>query len=304
MNMNPYFADGKHFETEPYKPERLSHVMVATLNIAGQLWMGLSERLASLKFMFKHIKAEIIGFQEFGKNNQKILEEIRSDYDYVPGEELGDIIVNPIAYNHMRFVPLEFGTVWLSEHQTKNVGWDASGIRAFTWAKFEDCYIKNCLVYINTHFDNVGIQARVKSAEQIVNFVENNFADTPTIIGGDLNFALHTNFEGLSEQQKRYWHDEERKKPHQVFTNAGFVEGWQATHRNTPRPNTFHDKLGLDNDPTNSLYPTNDLDYLYGRGVKILGCKLNRDSLGGIEYSDHYAVMMWFRYESLGQYFE
>lgn len=87
------------------------------------------------------------------------------------------------------------GTFWLSETpDTPSVGWDASLKRIATWAILVNPKDEDTLFIMDTHFDHLGVTARLKSAELLVSKIQELNNGFPSILMGDFNFT--SDFEG------------------------------------------------------------------------------------------------------------
>ena len=99
--------------------------------------------------------------------------------------------MSPVFYRADRFELIESGVFWLSStpEVIASVGWDARITRIATWARLRDLGAPDArtILWVNTHFDHVGVQARLESARLIRNFVETRQADHDLIITGDFN---------------------------------------------------------------------------------------------------------------------
>lgn len=75
------------------------------------------------------------------------------------------------------------------------MGWDAALERICTWARLKDLETNSFFWVFNTHFDHRGKQARLKSAELILETIalKNEKLDYPVILMGDLNAPSHSN---------------------------------------------------------------------------------------------------------------
>jgi endonuclease/exonuclease/phosphatase family metal-dependent hydrolase len=56
-----------------------------------------------------------------------------------------------------------------------------------TWAKLRDRKNDRTFVWLNTHWDHVGAEARIQSAKLIRNWLTTHATNTPVIITGDFN---------------------------------------------------------------------------------------------------------------------
>ncbi len=89
-----------------------------------------------------------------------------------------------------RFEIIESGHFWLSE--TPDVigskSWDTSLPRMATWVELKDTKATGTpsLVWMNTHFDHIGVEARKQSARLLRERVQSQ-KDKPVIVTGDFN---------------------------------------------------------------------------------------------------------------------
>ncbi|RNL54157.1 endonuclease/exonuclease/phosphatase family protein [Pedobacter jejuensis] len=98
-----------------------------------------------------------------------------------------------IFYDKTRFNKKDGGTFWLSE--TPNVpskGWDAVLPRVCTWVKLYDNLNKKEFIVFNTHYDHVGVQARIESAKLIKQKIQQIAPKLPVVYTGDLNVTPET----------------------------------------------------------------------------------------------------------------
>ncbi len=89
-----------------------------------------------------------------------------------------------------RFTVAESGTFWLSETPDKagSKSWDSALPRIVTWAKLSSKGQEPSeFVYLNTHWDHRGQQARVESAKLIRRWVREHAGSLPVVMTGDLN---------------------------------------------------------------------------------------------------------------------
>lgn len=102
------------------------------------------------------------------------------------GKEQGEFTT--IFYRKERFEELESGTFWLSE--TPDVpgskSWDSMFPRVASWARLRDLKAGGRkLLFVNTHFDHRGVQARIEAAKILRDFVSKRGG--PAIVSGDFN---------------------------------------------------------------------------------------------------------------------
>lgn len=104
------------------------------------------------------------------------------------GDNQGEF--NTIFYRFACFELLDKGTFWLS--QTPEIpgskGWDASYTRICSWVKLRFRRTQQILYHFNTHFDHIGVSARLESARLLLDRIQ-KIADSSTsvILTGDFN---------------------------------------------------------------------------------------------------------------------
>lgn len=96
-----------------------------------------------------------------------------------------------VYYRRDRFELLEGGHFWLSEtsDQPGSKSWDSSLPRMATWVRLLDRRAPAALpvLFINTHFDHQGAQARLQSARLLRARVETDVASNRVVVTGDFN---------------------------------------------------------------------------------------------------------------------
>lgn len=91
-----------------------------------------------------------------------------------------------ILYRRDKYNLVDWGTFWLSETPDKvSMGWDAKYKRTCTWVILENKETKEQYAHVNTHLDNVGIEARIKSVELILEKAAS--FDMSVVVTGDFN---------------------------------------------------------------------------------------------------------------------
>ena len=154
-----------------------------------------SKRKDNVKALVKFHEADILCAQEaLAEQFDFILEN--SDFAAVgagrdDGQRKGEF--SPIYYNKDRFDKKDGGVFWLS--QTPDVpskGWDAQFKRVCTWIKLYDKLNKKEFLVFNTHYDHVGVQARIESAKLIKQKIQKIAPKLPVVYTGDLNVTPET----------------------------------------------------------------------------------------------------------------
>lgn len=169
---------------------------VATFNIrmktdsdVGNLW---KDRYTHLTDLIKFHEFEIFGVQEAFKEQLNDMSAKLPDFKYIgvgrdDGADKGEH--SSIFYDTKRFEVSKSGTFWLSPTDTEkpNKGWDAALPRICTWGIFKDKSNGKKFIFMNTHFDHVGVEARRESAKLILAKAKEFAKDLPLILTGDFN---------------------------------------------------------------------------------------------------------------------
>lgn len=154
-----------------------------------------SNRKDNVKALVKFHDADILCAQEaLAEQFDALLEN--SDFEAVgagrdDGKRKGEF--SPIFYNKNRFSKKDGGVFWLS--QTPDVpskGWDAMFNRVCTWVRLYDKLNKKEFLVFNTHYDHVGVQARIESAKLVKQKIQGIAPKLPVVYTGDLNVTPET----------------------------------------------------------------------------------------------------------------
>lgn len=169
---------------------------VATFNIrlktdsdVGNMWNDRKQAVTNL-IVFHEF--DIFGIQE-GFIDQVIdMQNQLPDYAYIgvgrdDGKQKGEH--SAIFYKKDRFKLVKSGTFWLTEKNISfpNKGWDAALPRICTWGVFKDKKNGKEFIFMNTHFDHVGVLARTESAKLILEKAKELAKGLPLILTGDFN---------------------------------------------------------------------------------------------------------------------
>jgi len=175
-------------------------INVATYNIrlktnhdVGNLW---DDRKTTVTNLIKFHEFDIFGIQEGFIEQIKDMQAELADYSYVgvgrdDGKEKGEH--SAIFFKKDRFKLINSGTFWLSDTDitTPNKGWDAALPRICTWGVFQDKKNGKQFIFMNTHFDHIGIVARPESAKLILQKAKEFAKNLPLILTGDFNVDQH-----------------------------------------------------------------------------------------------------------------
>lgn len=108
------------------------------------------------------------------------------------GAEKGEMAA--LFYNENRFEKLDGGNFWLSEtpEVPGSKGWDTSLPRVASWVKLSDKKDENAkpILFINTHFDHMGKEARYQSAKLIRKKLSELGDGHRLIVTGDFNAGV------------------------------------------------------------------------------------------------------------------
>ncbi len=98
-----------------------------------------------------------------------------------------------LCYREARFERVDAGHFWLSPtpENVGSQGWDAALPRIASWVRLRDRQSPagHEILYLNTHFDHRGGEARVESARLIRQWLSDHAADCRVIVTGDFNAA-------------------------------------------------------------------------------------------------------------------
>jgi len=169
------------------------NIRLKTESDVGNLW---DDRKLALTNLIEFHEFDIFGIQEGFLEQLQDMEKQLPGFQYVgvgrdDGAQKGEH--SAIFYRVDRFKLLKSGTFWLSPTDTEkpNKGWDAALPRICTWGVFQDKKNGKQFIFMNTHFDHVGIEARKESAKLILAKAKEFAQDLPLILTGDFNVDEH-----------------------------------------------------------------------------------------------------------------
>lgn len=152
---------------------------------------GWEQRMPVIADLIRFHDFEIFGTQEGLQEQLEDLTAKLTDYAYTgvgrnDGKKAGEHAA--IFYKKSRFKMISSGNFWLSEKtDVPNRGWDAALPRICSWGQFQDISSGKTFYYFNTHFDHVGVKARMESAKLILRKIQEIAGAQPTILTGDFN---------------------------------------------------------------------------------------------------------------------
>ena len=138
------------------------------------------------------MKPDLLGTQETLPFQAEYLQSQMNDFEYFgwsrdatpKGEQCGVFI------RKTRFEVLESGQFWLSENPDEKFSksWDSSLPRVATWVRLKDKESDGReLLFVNTHFDHKGAEARKQSAMLLRRRLAEIAPDQPAVVTGDFN---------------------------------------------------------------------------------------------------------------------
>jgi len=153
------------------------NIRMKTDSDVGNLW---KDRYTHLTDLIKFHEFEIFGVQEAFKEQLNDMSAKLPDFKYIgvgrdDGADKGEH--SSIFYDTKRFEVGKSGTFWLSPTDTEKPN---KGI-------FKDKSNGKKFIFMNTHFDHVGVEARRESAKLILAKAKEFAKDLPLILTGDFN---------------------------------------------------------------------------------------------------------------------
>ena len=151
--------------------EKRRELLVGTIRRFDPDLLGTQE---TLQFQAEYLGAELPMYTCIG---------IGRDDGHAKGEQV------TIFFKTSRFEELASGHFWLSTRPDAagSRSWDAVCTRMVTWAKLHDRRTDRTFVWLNTHWDHVGAEARIQSAKLMRRWLAQHAAKMPVIITGDFN---------------------------------------------------------------------------------------------------------------------
>lgn len=158
---------------------------------------GVNEWSKRREFLIETIKQfnpDLLGTQETLKFQRDYLEEALEEYGVLgvgrnDGADDGEMMA--LYYRKSRFELLDSGHFWLSESPEKvgSKSWDSSLPRMVTWVRLKDKNAKSTpsILFLNTHFDHKGPEARLQSAKLIRKKIAELRKGSSVVLTGDFN---------------------------------------------------------------------------------------------------------------------
>ena len=255
---------------------RTSEIKVMSYNIrlssgtieADSIYHWEHRKQASLELMHQE-QPTVFGLQEACPDQMDYMVENLPEYGYIgvgrdDGKRKGEFM--SIFYKKDEVELIDGGTFWLSatpDQVTK--GWDAACFRTCTWTILKKKDTGKKFVYLNTHLDHKGQEARKESIKLIV-------AKAEELTGGKLPVFITADFNSPTTN--------EIFKPMQSAMKDARVEAPVTDERGTL--NCW-----------GTTPPGVVIDHIFFRGAEAQKFEVLRDKDYGAPYvSDHYPVML------------
>ena len=255
---------------------RTSEIKVMSYNIrlssgtieADSIYHWEHRKQASLELMHQE-QPTVFGLQEACPDQMDYMVENLPEYGYIgvgrdDGKRKGEFMA--IFYKKDEIELLDGGTFWLSQTPDQvTKGWDAACFRTCTWTILKKKDTGKKFVYLNTHLDHKGQEARKESIKLIV-------AKAEELTGGKLPVFITADFNSPTT--------DEIFKPMQEAMLDARVEAPVTDERGTL--NCW-----------GTTPPGVVIDHIFFRGAEAQKFEVLRDKDYGAPYvSDHYPVML------------
>lgn len=268
----------------------MAGLRVMSFNVRGARFLdgeNAWERRAELNVeTIRRCTPDLIGFQELELDHLMTYQQHLPEYEYWLGLKTSS---NKPPYEYVaifwkaeHLVLLNAGGFWLNEMPHAFApGWDAACTRVANWARLRIVDTGREFLFLNTHLDHVGEEARVNGSQLILQRLSALEADDlPVIVSGDFNCNPGS-------------------PAYKLFMEHGFVDTYQTTGNRDDEPsNTFHAFGRLNAKTGKQKGEILRIDWILLRDlVGRIGPKSSeivRDARPPLYPSDHYPVMTEF----------
>jgi endonuclease/exonuclease/phosphatase family metal-dependent hydrolase len=256
------------------------NVRYATAADGKNSWPNRQELLLET---IKNFSPDLLGTQETLPVQAEYLKDKLSGYTLIGvGRDDGKLRgeQSALLFKEDRFELVDSGHFWLSE--TPDVpgskSWDSALPRMVSWARVADRSAGGKrFIYLNTHFDHQGQQARVEAAKLIRRWLVQHAAGQPIVITGDFNAT-----ESNEVYQQLVKVDD---------SSLLLLDAYREVHPEvSPLEGTFHGFTGIRNGWR--------IDWiLHSPHFKAKAAEIDCSSRDGCYPSDHYPVTAVLEYE-------
>lgn len=220
------------------KTARIISSNIRYWNNNNDLENGWDRRKTAIIAMMKDLKPSVIGFQECSKYQRDYILGHCPDYEYVDylirrnEKNLRSYaaFTDPVMWDRNVLELLEWDAFYLSETpDTCSMSWDAAEPRTALWCRFKHKNTGKEFIFINTHLDHKGVEARKNGLEVLLNQMEKiNVKKLPMVVLGDFNAQYK---EATLDRIKVEWKDARfaAKDSDDKYTFNGFGKSWNGT---------------------------------------------------------------------------
>lgn len=231
-----------------------------------------SKRKEEVCQLIQYYHPDVVGIQEALPNQVQFINSTLEDYDYIGFSRDGvgsDSESVPIFYNTVKYELLDKKVFWLSETPNQvSKGWDAALNRIGTYGAFKNKLTLETIHVINVHFDHRGKISRKKSAQLILNKIQDlQLKDKTVIVLGDFN-----------------------AQPEEAsisILKSKLEDAFQISK--TPA----YGPIGTFNGFNNQIIPTLRIDYVFTKNVEVSSYRCINDKRNdALCISDHLPVLI------------
>ena len=221
------------------KTVRIVSSNIRFMNNNQDLENGWDRRKTAVTSMMKDLKPAVIGFQECSRYQRDYILGHCPDYEYVDylirrnekNLKSYAAFTDPVMWDRNVLELLEWDAFYLSETpDTCSMSWDSAEPRTALWCRFKHKKTGKEFIFINTHLDHKGVEARKNGLEVLLNQMEKvNTKKLPMVVLGDFNAQYKET--ATLDRIKAEWKDArmEAKDSDDKYTFNGFGKTWNGT---------------------------------------------------------------------------
>jgi endonuclease/exonuclease/phosphatase family metal-dependent hydrolase len=239
---------------------------------------GWAHRRDTIVDYLRSTSADIIGLQEAEPHQRAFLAEHLGEYGWYGigrNAEHDEGEGTPIFYRRSRFDAGDRGTFWLSTSPALagSRSWDAALPRVASWMIVRDRRTGRRLLVVNTHFDHRGPEARLRSADllvdRIVQLAGTGAGRLPVVVLGDFNSRPD-------------------EAPYRALTaSRGELTLFDARHASR----TPHQGGDSTSNAFKAIAPGARIDYVFVRDLDVVSHRIEDPRIRGRFASDHQPVV-------------
>ena len=221
------------------KTVRMVSANIRYMNNNNDLENGWDRRKSAIIAMMKDIRPAVIGFQECSRYQRDYILSHNPEYEYVdylirrnvPNLKSYAAFTDPVMWDRNVLELIEWDAFYLSETpDTCSMSWDSAEPRTALWCRFKHKKTGKEFIFINTHLDHKGVEARKNGLNVLLDRMEKiNVKNLPMAVVGDFN-ALYKEKATLGRIMTE-WKDArmEAKDSDDKYTFNGFGKTWNGT---------------------------------------------------------------------------